>query len=278
MRSGDAWSRSDTSDRHPQAMLTRRTLAPLAVGEVAAIIAQEAFDALDAPVKGTYEVGGPAPMSLREYQLAWRRWLRIPGRRAWPTPESWTSLLVWVWERVGSGPVGETMWRMLRRGNVTAPDAGDRLRGSFGFAPRGLCEVLAEQPSQTQDRWQAQLYLLAPALRIAFVLLWLLSAWAGLATPAVQIEAMVAGSPLQDAAPVALARGGAILDLLLAAWLLSGWRLRMATALMAASVLAYTLALGIGLPAMWLDPLGGLAKNLVVLPALAVLWVLSDRR
>ena len=27
-----------------------------------------------------------------------------------------------------------------------------------------------------------------------------------------------------------------------------------------------------------LDPLGGLAKNLLVLPALAVLWVVSERR
>jgi hypothetical protein len=47
---------------------------------------------------------------------------------------------------------------------------------------------------------------------------------------------------------------------------------------MAASVLAYTLAFGIALPAAWLDPLGGLAKNLVVLPALAILWVLVERR
>ena len=49
-------------------------------------------------------------------------------------------------------------------------------------------------------------------------------------------------------------------------------------ALMAASVVAYSLVLGVQLPALWLDPLGGLAKNLVILPALAVLWVVLDRR
>jgi hypothetical protein len=43
-------------------------------------------------------------------------------------------------------------------------------------------------------------------------------------------------------------------------------------------VLCYTLVFGVLLPAQWLDPLGGLAKNLLLLPALAVLWVLSDRR
>ncbi|GAB2494968.1 SDR family oxidoreductase [Pseudoxanthomonas sangjuensis] len=245
---------------------------------VAEDLARVAAHALDAPAKGLHEVGGPEPMSLREYQLAWREWLRIPGRRAWPTSEAWVSMLVWCWERIGSGPVGETMWRMLRRGNVAAPGASEDLRRHFGFAPRALREVLAAQPSQAQDRWQAQLYFLAPALRFAFVLLWLLSAGAGFATPAAQVDALAAGSPLEGAAPVALARGGAAIDLLLAAWLLSGWRLRTAVGLMAVSVLAYTLVLGVALPATWLDPLGGLAKNLVVLPALAVLWVLSDRR
>ena len=47
---------------------------------------------------------------------------------------------------------------------------------------------------------------------------------------------------------------------------------------MRALLLVYTLVFGLGLPALWLDPLGGLAKNLVLLPTLAVLWVVSDRR
>ena len=34
-------------------------------------------------------------------------------------------------------------------------------------------------------------------------------------------------------------------------------------------LLAYTLVLGIAVPALWWDPLGGLAKNLVLLPAAA---------
>lgn len=252
----------------------RWPIQPVAVEDLARIVVR----ALDAPAKGIHEVGGPEPMSLREYQLAWREWLRIPGRRAWPTPEACASLLVWFWERIGSGPVGETMWHMLRRGNVTAPDAGENLRRHFGFAPRGLREALAMQPSQTQGRWQAQLYFLAPTLRFAFALLWLLSAWAGFATPVERIGAMVAGSPLEHAAPVVLARGAAVLDLLLAIWLLVGWRLRTAVACMILLVLAYTLAFGIALPATWLEPLGGLAKNLALLPALAALWVLSDRR
>jgi uncharacterized protein YbjT (DUF2867 family) len=247
---------------------------PVAVEDLARVVAH----ALDAPVKGIHEVGSPAPMSLRDYQLQWRTWLRINGQRAWPTPQWCVSLLVAFWERIGSGPVGATMWRMLRRGNITVPDAHEKLQRSFGFSPRGLHGALSVQPSQTQDRWQAQLYFLAPALRLAFVCLWWLSAWAGFATSSEKIEAMTSGSLLENVSPVLLARGGAALDLLLTFWLLIGWKPRMAVAAMMASVFAYTLIFGIALPVLWFDPLGGLAKNLVLLPALAVLWVLVDRR
>lgn len=227
---------------------------------------------------GIYEVGGPEPMTLRDYQAQWRRWLRLPGERAWKVPEILVSLQVRIGERLGRGPVGETMWRMLRRGNITAPDAHARLQKDFDVAPSALTDVLQLRPSQVQDRWHAQLYFLAPTLRLCIAVLWLLSAWAGFATSATAIDSMVAGTALADLAPVALARAGGVVDALLGVWLLSGWRPRAALMLMALSVLVYTVMFGALLPAAWLDPLGGLAKNLVVLPALAVLWVLVDRR
>jgi hypothetical protein len=217
-------------------------------------------------------------MTLREYQQAWRQWLHIPGTSAIFTPVGCVSLLVRFWETVGSGPVGETMWRMLRRGNVTADGETARLRRDFGVAPRPLQEVLASAPSQVQDRWQAQLYFLAPALRLGVAVLCLISAWVGWTTSASEIEQLAAGSALGAMEPVAIARAAATLDLILGLWLLLGLRLRAAIASTMALVLIYTVVFGFALPALWLDPLGGLAKNLVILPALAVLWVLSERR
>ncbi|HVR80938.1 MAG TPA: SDR family oxidoreductase [Luteimonas sp.] len=249
-------------------------IQPVAAEDLGTLVALS----LQANARGVYEVGGPTPMTLRDYQRTWRRWMRISGARALRVPEALVSAQVWLWERLGRGPVGETMWRMLRRGNVIHADAAPRLQADFGFAPRALDDVLATHPSQVQDRWQAQLYFLAPTLRIAVVTLWLLSALAGLVTPAAEIERLSAGSMLQQFAPVALARAGGVLDLVLALWLASGWRPRLAVGLMGVSVLAYTLVFGGLLPALWLEPLGSLAKNLVLLPALAVLWVLVDRR
>lgn len=252
----------------------RWPLQPVAaedLGEIAALAAA-------GTQTGIYQVGGPRTMSLREYQSAWRRWLRIDGNGAVAFPESMVSLQVAISERIGRGPVGETMWRMLRRGNITTNDAHTRLQSDFGYAPRDLPEALAATPSQVQDRWQAQLYFLAPTLRLAIVALWLISAAVGWLTPAATIEAMAAHSPLAAWQPALLARVTACLDAALALGLLIGWRPRWMLGLMGISVLAYTLAFGLLLPMQWLDPLGGLAKNLVVLPALAVAWVLADRR
>ena len=249
-------------------------LQPLAAEDLGELVVR----ALAGDARGVFEVGGPEPVTLRDYLRAWRRWLRLPDPIELHTPTALVDLAVTAMERVGRGPMGESTWRMLKRGNVTAADAGSRLHAHFGFAPRGLKDVLAQQPSQVQDRWQAQLYLLAPFLRFAVVALFLVSAWSGWVTPAADIERMVEGSLLVHAEPVLLARFAASCDLLLAIALLAGWQVRHTLTLMLLLVSAYTIAFGILLPMQWLDPLGGLAKNLVVLPALAALWVMAERR
>jgi hypothetical protein len=249
-------------------------IQPLAAEDLAELVRRALQDG---PV-GCYEVGGPQRVSLREYLVAWRDWLRLPRATEWRVPTLIVSCCVAIAERVGRGPLGATIWRMLQRGNVAAPDAAARLQRDFSFAPRALSMVLATRPSQVQDRWQAQLYLIAPLLRSGVVLLFLISAWTGFATPAAEIERLSAGSALAAWHPVMLARGAAMLDLILGLMLLVGAYARAAIAAMLALVAIYSFVFGVLLPELWLDPLGGLAKNLVLLPALAALWVLSGRR
>lgn len=249
-------------------------MQPMAAEDLGELVVR----ALDSEVQGSFEVGGPEPITLRDYLRRWRAWLRLPPAIEVAVPVALVSAAVWCGERLGAGPMGETIWRMLRRGNVTSRGAWQQLQQAFGFAPRALDEVLAARPSQVQDRWHAQLHLLVPLLRFAVVLVFLVSAWVGFATPAATIEAMLEGSLLQSLAPVALARASAGFDLLLGLALALGWRPRLVVAMMLALVLGYTLAFGLALPAAWLDPLGGLLKNLVFIPALMLLWVLLDRR
>ncbi|MDR1074754.1 MAG: SDR family oxidoreductase [Xanthomonadaceae bacterium] len=247
---------------------------PVAAEDLVELVAR----ALESSVRGIYEVVGPEPISLRDYQLAWRRWLRIPGTTVLPVPASWVSLAVKVAEWWGRGPMGETMWRMIRRGNTAAPGTPQRLQEDFGVRVRSLQEVLTATPSLVQDRWQAQLYFLGPTLRFAVVVLWLVSALTGFMTPAFVIEQMVAGSWLEQGMAVPMGRLGGAVDLFLGVWLLTNWRSRAAVTAMMMMLVLYTLVFGTLLPELWLDPLGGMIKNLVILPALGVLWVLSDRR
>jgi uncharacterized protein YbjT (DUF2867 family) len=252
----------------------RWQLQPLAAEDLAELVVR----AVEGGPTGLFEVGGPGPISLREYQRRWRRWFGLGDARVLQTPEWLVGLAAEAGERLGRGPLARSTWRMLRSGNVAAADAGSRLQAAFGFVPRALGDVLAARPCQVQDRWQAQLALLREPLRLGVALLFLLSAWAGLATPAAEIERIVHGSPLADFAPLLLARVAGGIDLLLGGALLLRWRQRQVIAAMLLLVLGYTLAFGLLLPAGWLDPLGGLAKNLVVLPALAALWVIVEER
>lgn len=252
----------------------RWLLQPVDAGDLARVVVA----ALESPAIGVFDVGGPEPMMLRDYQRAWRRWLRLPPAPLLPVPEFLVGVVVAASERLGRGPLARSTWRMLRSGNVAAAGASERLQATFGTAPRALDAVLASAPSQVQDRWHARLVLLEPPLRWSLLLLFLWSAWLGFATPEQAIHQLAQGSALQHAWPVALTRLGAATDLALGLLLLFRWRPRLVLALAGVLVLAYTLVLGAGAPGLWLDPLGGLAKNLVLLPAMAVLWVLADRR
>ena len=228
--------------------------------------------------RGIYEAGGPEPLELRDYLLHWRRWLRVDGARVLPLPLPLVATGIWLGERFGKGPMGKTVWRMLVRGNVCEADALARLRRDFGFHPRSLEQVLGEHPSQVQDRWHARLYLVVPILSAAIALVWIVSGLVGVFTPATRIEFLAAHSALGEMHPLGLARAGGVLDLVLGTSLLFGWRRRQAVLAMLICVLVYTLLLGTLLPVSWFDPLGGMLKNLIVLPALIVLFVLLDRR
>ncbi|MDF0606414.1 NAD-dependent epimerase/dehydratase family protein [Neisseriaceae bacterium TC5R-5] len=249
-------------------------LQPLAAEDLAAIV----LAAIQSNNGGLFEVGGPQAITLQDYQQSWRDWLRVPSRYTLHLPTALVSGTVALGEKLGRGPLGATMWRMLQRGNLTQAQAANEVQAAFGVEAHSLDQVLATHPSQVQDRWQAQLYFLAPLLRLTVVLLWLLSAWAGLLTPTSTIQHLVSGSLLEYAQPVWLARAGAIVDLLLGLWLLSNYRPRAAIVCMLLLLLTYTLSFGCLIPALWLDQLGGLAKNLVLLPALMVLWVVTESR
>lgn len=249
-------------------------LQPMALDDLAELVRL----ALGGDRQGVYAVGGPEVLTLQQYQSAWRRWLHLPGQRPIRVPMALIRLQTALADRFGGGPMGVATWRMLQRGNLLPDGALQRLQEDFDLQPRRLSAVLDAQPSHVQDRWHARLYPLGVLLRLLVVALWLLSAWVGITAPAASVQAMLQPLGWPDMAGLALARVAGVGDAVLGLWLLLPWRPRLAVDLMLLSVLLYTAFFGLLLPGQWLDPLGGLAKNLVILPALLILRVLLERR
>jgi len=225
------------------------------------------------------EAVGPEPVTFREYLLSFRQWLGVtPPVVLLHVPLFLIGLLAFVGEWMGRGPLGLTMFRMLQRGNVGTTGAYAELVEKTGVEPRGLAQALSQRPGFVQDRWHARLYLLRPVLRLLLALVWIVSGVVGFITPQAEIEPLAQGLGLSLPVAMQLIVAVSVLDVLLGMCLLLGLWVPVVGVLMLVSVLGYTLVFGIALPNLWLDPLGGLLKNLAVIPALLVMLAIERIR
>ena len=223
----------------------------------------------------TLEPVGPETLTLRELLARYRRWLGFGEARCVSVPLPLMRLLARIGDVTGGGPVATNSLVQLVAGN--AGDSASFARAA-GFRPRSLDEALTYSPAQVQDRWHARLFFLAPALRAVLIVLWLASALLGLMFAREQAAAVTAGLGLPATLAEPLRIGTSLLDLAIAALLLTGRWPGMTTALQFLTVAGYTLAMGLAAPALWLDPLGPLLKNLPILAAILVHGAVAQRR
>lgn len=67
---------------------------------------------------------------------------------------------------------------------------------------------------------------------------------------------------------------GAALDIVIAIWVLSGYRLYVCCIAQSLTILVYTLLLSLIDPGFWLHPFGPLTKNI---PMLVLIWLLAEQ-
>lgn len=255
----------------------RQQIQPVHVNDLAQIVAA-AIERDGGDETQIWPVVGPEVMSLADYLRVLRQWLHLPRAALLPVPMPLLRLASALGDRFSDGPVGSAMVRMLARGNSATTADVEALSTTFGHAPRSLSWWQALQPAQVQDRWHARLYPLAPALRWGLGLMCLLSAIAGFAQTPSQISVLAAPLHWPEWLGWIAGYGASAVDAVLGAMLIGNWRARRAGLALLILVLGYTLALGIGIPGLWLDPWGALAKNLVILPAILIWLVLANRR
>ncbi|TVQ41308.1 MAG: SDR family oxidoreductase [Wenzhouxiangella sp.] len=221
---------------------------------------------------------GPEVLTLKDYLLATRRWLKLPEPSLIVSvPMGLVRLAGRLGDLLRAGPLGQTMTRMLERGNVSPGSPADQT-DSGATEMRSVSASLAQSASFVQDRWHARLYWLGPMAWLALVVIWLVSALSGLVADAVEFGPVLDRMGVPLAWQPVLVLSTAALNLALGiALLLRIWLARV-LALMWICVLAYSLGLGLLVPELWLEPIGGLVKNLALLVLIPVVMVLENRR
>ncbi|NOX72890.1 MAG: SDR family oxidoreductase [Alphaproteobacteria bacterium] len=233
-------------------------------------LAEVVLEALQSTeLQGCFEIGGAEEIEQAALFRNYRRWLGIPPARLLHIPWKIAGVLGRIGDFLSLGPISATSIKQLE-GGVLA-DNRDILR-NLKFHPRGVSEFLAARPAGTQDIWQARLYLLRPALRFGLALMWLVSGLLGVFLPASQWIAHFGDTGLSEPVLVWAARLGGLVDLAIAAGLVRNWRPARLGRIQLVLVLAYTIGLSFIAPQLWLDPFGGLLKNLPVLLAIMV-WI-----
>jgi uncharacterized protein YbjT (DUF2867 family) len=238
----------------------------------AADLAEVVVACLDHPTPGTWDIGGPEVVSQADLLQTYRRWLGLPPVPRLPLPIAAAGTLGRLGDALRVGPVSTTAVAQLQAGVLADPAS---LLARIDTRPRALSVFLNARPAGTQDLWQARLYLVKPLVRLTLAALWLASGLLGLATPA---SSFAPDMPLPEALATALARGFGIADLALGLALLRNWRPRPIALAQIVLVLGYTIGLTLLAPSLWLDPYGGLLKNLPVLALLLVHLALVEER
>lgn len=243
---------------------------PIHAGDLTQVV----LDCLGTPPGfGPWEVGGPETLSQEELGALYRRWFGLRPVPVWHLPVPLAHLLGRLGEALRLGPISATAVAQLQGGVLADPSP---LLARIPARPRGVSGFVMDRPAGTQDLWQARLYLLKPLIRLTLALTWLASAALGFLTPAARIFQMVPALP--EPLALVLGRGGGLVDLALGLALLRNWRPRATALAQLAIVGGYTIGLSTLAPALWLDPIGGMLKNLGILALIAVHLALAEER
>lgn len=217
---------------------------------------------------------GPDAISLREYLAVLRRSMDLGSARIIRVPVS----LVRFIGRIGAGLPGGLLdadtLGMLERGSVG--DAGMIAR-LLHHPPRSPSQFIAADAA-TSTRVRAQLSWLLPMLRVSIALVWIVTGVVSFGLfPTTSSYALL----LRVGVPAALGPlflyGAAATDLALGVAILVMRRRRALWLAQIALILSYTLIITLRMPEFWLHPYGPLLKNLPMLAAIVMLYVLEKR-
>lgn len=226
--------------------------------------------------RAVLEPVGPERLTTAEIVRMLRAWLGVKPARLLPVPLALVRAAARLGDLVGAGPLRTTAVEQLLHGNAGKPEP---FVAATGIRPRRMAEALRDRPATVQDLWHARLFLLRPVLRFGLALFWI---WTGLAAlfwmDRAEGDALFRAAGVPEALLAAAWVVGSVLDLTLGVWLVFARRLARAGAAMLAVSAGYVAVLSAAAPALWLEPLGGLAKTPVLMLATLALMATAEER
>jgi uncharacterized protein YbjT (DUF2867 family)/uncharacterized membrane protein YphA (DoxX/SURF4 family) len=249
--------------------------------ELRPVAAQDLADAVVAALASPHkcrevvELVGPETLTLRAYLLAWRTWFGLNKPVIVPTPMVLVNLVVALGELSGRGPLCKVIANLMQNQRVGGKDAHERTRALLGREPICLGDALRQRPSTSQDLLAARWYWLQYVLLLSLAIVWIASGLVGFSLPPSIAEATMPGWPPQLVRVLTLA--GSSIDLLLGLALLTGRAPRLVLLAMLLMIAGYTLVIGVAAPQQWLDPIGGLLKNLPIAAIIIASLALGSR-
>ena len=250
---------------------------PISTDDVAAAVSA----ALEpgAPVRVSWDIGGPQRTTMADLVRGYRRWLGFGETRIWRVPRALAvigfrcgDLLGWMGVRTS---MRTTALQQLDYDVEGDPSAW---LAATGATPAGFDDYLASAPAGQQDRWQSRLGFARPVARWVLGLYWLATGIISLTIARGDAIHVLQEAGYSEAMQAFLLWFGSAFDIAMGAAMVAKWRVRWISAIMIAGTFAYILALSLTLPGLWADALGPILKVFPMMALALMIAATEDER
>lgn len=173
------------------------------------------------------------------------------------------------------GLLNSDTYQMLERGN--SADTKVMIENTY-IIPQNIKTYFQNNPASQAKRWHLGLLFLKPMLWLTIAFVWIFTGiTSAFLYPLEKSYALLAAVGLQGfAADIAL-YSAAFLDILMGIFILLRFKLGWVISFQIAMMLTYMLIISFSLPEQWLHPFGGITKNLPLLVATWIMYILEQR-
>lgn len=216
-------------------------------------------------------------ISLKEILLTLRKWLGFSEGKLLAIPLTFLKLPAIIGNLFPYSSINTMAIKMLSQNNIASIAATKKFIDAIGFIPRSFATGIYNHPSSVQDRWHAKLYFLKPLLRLSLAFIWIASTFTSIWMSEKSYQ-LLNDIHIPDFWQPFLLYGASSINFLIGLALLINYRVQSICLLQIFIIIIYTLLISFFAPTFWLEPFGPIVKNIPILIAIMMLYVMEPDR